>query len=72
VLREIDHSLSPGASTLFNLGQIKDFSSIATLAQTQGTAIFDVVGGAEYLKDEARVAFKKLAEKIVSRTGQMS
>lgn len=72
VLREIDHSLAPGASTLFNLGQIKDFSSIATLAQTQGTAIFDVDGGTQYLKDEAHVAFKKLAEKIVSRTGLVS
>jgi hypothetical protein len=68
-LREIDHSLAPGSATQFNLGQIKDFSTLATLAQVQGTAIFDVDGGSAYMRDEARAAFLKLADKILLRTG---
>jgi cellulose biosynthesis protein BcsQ len=71
VLRVIDQGLSPGSVAQFNLGQIKDFSTIATLAQVQGTAIFDVDGGSSYLKDEARLAFHKLAEKVIARTGAL-
>jgi hypothetical protein len=67
VLREIDPHLAPGAPSQFNLGQIKDFSQLATMAQTEGSAIFHVSGGASYLKDEAKAAFKSLAEKLVSR-----
>lgn len=72
VLREIDHSLAPGSAAAFNLGQIKDFSSIAVLAQTQGKAIFDVQGGAAYMRDDARLAFGKLAEKVISRISKAS
>lgn len=69
VLRELDSGLVAGSGSQFNLGQIKDFSSLTTLGQTQGAAIFDVAGGAQYLKDEARRAFTLLAEKVIARTG---
>lgn len=69
VLREIDHALAPGSATQFNLGQIKDFATLATLAQVQGVALFDVDGGSDYMKDEARAAFMGLADKILTRTG---
>lgn len=67
VLREIDQRLAPGAASQFNLGQVKDFSQLASMAQSQGTAIFDVSGGPPYLKREAKLAFRKMAEKLVSR-----
>lgn len=66
VLRDYDPSLVFGASGSFNIGQIKDFSSVAALAQSQGRAIFDVNGGG-HNKDEAWVAFHRLASKILSR-----
>lgn len=72
VLREIDSSIAPGSASSFNLGQIKDFSSLAAIAQTQGAALFDVSGGAAYMKEEARVAFRKLAEKVMSRMQEAS
>ncbi|WP_080689327.1 ParA family protein [Xanthomonas arboricola] len=68
VLREFDPGLAVGSASSFNLGQVKDFTSLATLAQLQGTAIFDVVGGTQYMKVEAEDAFSKLARKVASRT----
>jgi len=67
VLREVSPALAEGTTKEFNLGQIKDFTSLASLAQTQGKPIFEVDGGAPYLKDEAKTAFLKLAEKILLR-----
>lgn len=67
VLKEVDESLSPGTPSQFKLGQIKDFAAIAKLAQTQGLAFGDVTGGAQYLKDEAKVAFRDFATKVVAR-----
>lgn len=67
VLRAINPDLAPGSATQFNLGQIKDFSSLVGSAQSQGVPIFNVKDGTPYLKDEAKKAFGALAEKIVSR-----
>jgi hypothetical protein len=67
VIREVGADLAPGSPSQFKLGQIKDFATLATLAQTQGLAFSDVKGGAQYLKDEARAAFKELAETVVTR-----
>ena len=70
VLREIDEQLAPGSLSQFKLGQIKDFVTLANLAQRQGAAMKDVDGGAQYLKDEARTAFSEFAERIVARIGE--
>jgi cellulose biosynthesis protein BcsQ len=67
VLKEIDEALAPGSPSQFKLGQIKDFSTLANLAQEQGVAMNNVQGGAQYLKDEATVAFLRFAQKITSR-----
>lgn len=67
VLRDVRPDLAPGSQSQFNLGQVKDFSSLAQLAQVQGKAIFNVDGGQQYQKDEARVALMALAKKLISR-----
>jgi len=72
VLKEIDPELAPGSVSQFKLGQIKDFTSLANLAQEQGTAMAHVQGGTQYLKDEAHAAFRGFAQKIVSRIEKIS
>jgi cellulose biosynthesis protein BcsQ len=72
VLKEIDQELAPGSLSQFKLGQIKDFTSLANLAQKQGTAMSHVQGGAQYLKDEAHAAFRGFAEKIMNRIEKLS
>jgi len=67
VLKEIDEELAPGSPSRFKLGQIKDFTTLANLAQEQGLAMSDVEGGTQYQKDEAAVAFRQFAQKIISR-----
>lgn len=67
VLRAINPELAPGSQSQFNLGQIKDFSQLASLAQVQGVAIFNVEGGTPYLKNEAGLALTTLAKKLLSR-----
>lgn len=67
VLREIDPNLAPGAIGQFKLGQIKDFSSLASAAQREGVAFSVASGVAPYLKAEARDAFRDFAVKVESR-----
>jgi cellulose biosynthesis protein BcsQ len=67
VLKEVDEDLAPGSLSHFKLGQIKDFASLANLAQQQGVAMGDVEGGAPYQKHEAEVAFEKLATNLINR-----
>lgn len=72
VLKGIDEELAPGSLSQFKLGQIKDFTSLANLAQKQGTAMANVQGGAQYLKDEARTAFQTFGRKIINRIERLS
>jgi hypothetical protein len=69
VLKEVDEELAPGSLSSFKLGQIKDFTTLANRAQKQGVAMADAQGGAQYLKNEARVAFQEFAKKIIARIG---
>jgi cellulose biosynthesis protein BcsQ len=71
VLREIDPSLAIGSAHQFKLGQIKDFSTVATHAQDQGKPIFEVDGLAHAIKEEARKSFNAFAEKIDSRIAEL-
>lgn len=71
VLREVDAGLAPGTLSQFKLGQIKDFASIANLAQRQGVAMEEAEGGTEYLKDEARAAFLDFAQKVIARVDEV-
>lgn len=70
VLREVDEELALGNLSQFKLGQIKDFASIANLAQEQGVAMEGVEGGADYLKNEARTAFHDFAQKVIARVDE--
>jgi cellulose biosynthesis protein BcsQ len=70
VLREVDEDLAPGSVSQFKLGQIKDFSSLATLAQEQGLAFADVEHGTPYLKEEAKTAFHEFAQKVLARISE--
>lgn len=70
VLREVDVNLARGTISQFKLGQIKDFTSIANLAQEQGVAMEEVKGGTENLKDEARIAFHDFAQKVIARVDE--
>lgn len=72
VLREIDPLLARGTSSQFNLGQIKDFATAASLAQDQGKPISAVDGVALGTRDDARKAFGKLAEKIEARVEELT
>jgi cellulose biosynthesis protein BcsQ len=67
VLREIDASLAPGNLAQFKLGQIKDFTSLASSAQSEGVSFGDASTGAQYLRDEANTSFGDFAQKVVSR-----
>lgn len=71
VLRDMDPALARGSASTFNLGQIKDFATIAVMAQNQGKPIFGVDNGSPYLKDEARQAFLRLAQKIETRISEL-
>jgi len=71
VLREIDESLAPGSISHFKLGQIKDFTSLATAAQKEGVSFGDATAGTPYLRDEAREAFIDFAQKILQRVTEI-
>jgi cellulose biosynthesis protein BcsQ len=66
VLREIDKSLAPLASTQYKLGQVKDFGRLAPEAQIQGVPLWKVGNPAEC--DRAWASFKDIAQKLVERT----
>lgn len=71
VLREVDGSLAPGSISNFRLGQIKDFTSLATAAQTEGVSFGDASAGTPYLRQEASKAFEDFAQKIVQRVDEI-
>ncbi len=70
VLRAIDQTLAPGSINQFKLGQIKDFTSLATVAQKEGVAFGAASAGAPYLKQEAYDAFSDFAHKILLRISE--
>lgn len=67
VLRELDPNLA-STSLSYRLGQIKDFSSLASLSQTQGVPIKSVHSNKSDLKESADKAFLAIAKKIIQRT----
>jgi cellulose biosynthesis protein BcsQ len=69
ILKDVDEELAPGTLSQFKLGQIKDFASLANLAQKEGIAMAYVGSGAQYMKDQAHAAFKAFAQKIIARIG---
>jgi cellulose biosynthesis protein BcsQ len=68
VMRKINPDLVSKSGKGLKLGEIKDFSSLVPLAQKQGVPIWNVNGGAQYLKDEAKNAFDKIAQNIIKNS----
>lgn len=68
VLRQIDKELAKGTLSQNKLGQVKDFSSLVPLSQTQGEPFFNVQGGSAAFKNEAKQEFISIAKNIISLT----
>ena len=68
VLRRIDKELASGAVGYNKLGQVKDFGSLATLAQEQGKPFRSIEGGALDQRREADAEFDRIAKLILQRT----
>jgi len=68
VLRKINRNLARGSLSQNKLGQVKDFAGLVPFSQGQGLAFFDVEGGNEGLKNEAKAEFTAIANKIISLT----
>jgi cellulose biosynthesis protein BcsQ len=64
VLQRLDPELATGA---VQLGQVKDFGSIAAASQAQGLPMMQVDSGSPEQREEARSTFSKIARKIIER-----
>jgi cellulose biosynthesis protein BcsQ len=72
VLRELDPSLSPEATTDPVLGQVKDFSSLVQVAQREGVSLWQCSYPDMIQKESAKQAFKELATQIITGTSATS
>ena len=68
VLRRIDPALAPQSASQAELGQVKDFATIATASQVYGQPMKDVNAGTLDQRLEAEETFLGIAEKIVAAT----
>jgi cellulose biosynthesis protein BcsQ len=68
VLRETDRSLAVDA---VQLGQVKDFGSLAASSQREGRSLMEVEAGTQAQRDEARATFAAVARKIIERTARV-
>lgn len=66
-LRSVDPELASESLVENVLGEVRDFSTMATKSQIQGVAIENVRGGNQQLKAEARESFSVIAQKIIER-----
>ena len=69
VLQRLDPRLVVPAVGKYELGQIKDFGTIANASQLEGVPIRDVAAGNPAQREEAESAFLALARTILARTG---
>jgi cellulose biosynthesis protein BcsQ len=70
VLKRANPNLVPRSSTGNQLGQIKDFGSLAAGSQNKGTPIKDFDSATAVQRDEAERAFRELAVKILEHLAQ--
>jgi len=68
VLRRIDHALAPRSGSESELGQVKDFASIAAASQAEGRPMKDVSAGTPAQRTDAEQAFLHIAKKIIMLT----
>jgi len=69
VLKRLDARLVTPAGERYELGQIKDFGTVANASQLEGVPIRDVKAGNPYQRAEAEEAFLALARAILHRAG---
>jgi len=69
VLRRLDARLVAPAGDRYELGQIKDFGTVANASQLEGVPIQDVRAGNPSQREEAKEAFLKLARALLHRAG---
>jgi cellulose biosynthesis protein BcsQ len=70
ILRKIETSLASDSMAENKIGEVKNFESLATAAQTQGVPFQNVNSGNPEQRNEARKAFNALAKKIIQRTNK--
>lgn len=68
VLRKIDPTLASTSMIQNKLGQVKDFSGLATSSQTEGVPISQVSSGTAEQRAVAEREFQAIALKIIKRT----
>lgn len=68
VLRRLDQRLIAPTKTGYELGQVKDFGTVANASQMQGVPIRNVSAGNPEQREEARIAFRELAKALIART----
>lgn len=69
VLANINAELTKAAVAPLQLGQIKEFGSLAAGAQIDGTSIWQTDAGNSSQRDEARAAFQELGSHLLERIG---
>jgi len=67
VLRKNNPELAPDSLSQAKLGQVKDFGGLVSESQKQGVPMWEVSGGTQYLRTQARQTFVNIANKIVRR-----
>jgi cellulose biosynthesis protein BcsQ len=67
VLKRANPSLVPESATGNEIGQVKDFGSLAVASQNQGVPIKDVKAGTPKQRAEAAAVFQEIAQRIVER-----
>lgn len=70
VLKKLGDDLVPKSGQGLRLGMIKDFSSLASAAQTEGVPIKDCSAGTPAQHEEAREAFEAVATRIIAHTAE--
>lgn len=70
VLERLNPILAPFSASASELGQVKDFGTIATASQAQGRPMKDVNAGTPDQRAEAEQAFLEIARKIITRTSK--
>ncbi len=67
VLHRVGAELAPWSASESELGQIKDFGTIATASQAEGVPMKDVSVGTPDQRTDANTAFRAIAQKIIFR-----
>ena len=67
LLRRVSPTLAPFSGAESELGQVKDFATIATASQAEGKPMKDVSVGTPAQRNEAKQVFLDIAQKIITR-----